>query len=349
LQEMDVVIAGNGRPLRDARALTDAIQATGVGKPLVLTILRDGRAQEITLVPGPRRPESNREFYEHLDRRIAAETKAGDTAVAAGTRLEAFSHYVRALQFLHEKNSEDEQDLQINGLLVKLAALQAQMRVPAEADRHNRRAIAILQSARTPEDNDRAYHAFNDALFDAPWIPDLWLNAGLVLEKAGYPEGARIYLRRAVLLDPEGPDAPAIRRQIAALDVLVEERRPWLAYVGTYTFANKTQERITLRGRDLVVTSVSGSTEGSGRNDKPGDVLARATINGRSSGIGKWTDRPVNPNEVRCFGAVNDKDAEFRIEDRKLVIMVTQRTFVGATCEITARNPVSQRRYGAGN
>jgi len=349
LKEDDIVVAGNGRPLRDSKAFVDAIAATGIGKPLALTLLRDGRMEEITLVPGERRAQSNREFYENIDRRIAEETRAGDTASGAGQLAEAFGHYVRALQFLHEKNNAEEEELKINGILVKLAALrpQVRVRVPAEADRHNRRAILLLQQARTAEDNDRAYHAFNDALFDAPWIPDLWLNAGLVAEKAGYPEGARSYLRRALLLDPEGADGPAIRQKIAALDLLIEERRPWLAYTGTYTRADKTQERVELRGRELSVISVTGATEGNGRRDKAGDILARGTINGRSSGIGKWTDRPSNPNEIRCFGAVNDKDAEFRIEERVLSIIVTQRMFIGSTCEITQRNPVAQRRYGA--
>lgn len=349
LREHDVVLTANARPVRTSEELVRAIQEAGIGGTLALVILRDGQRQDIALYPRLRDDGFDKALADHVRLRTGEELRLGDAAAAAGQRLAAVSHYTRALQFLFPRTTDDAADDQINGILVRLAsAMQGmQLGVPAEADRHNRRAIAMLQDARTPEDNDRAYYAFNDAAYDAPWIADLWLNAGLVLEKAGYPESARKYLRRSLLLRPGGADEPAIRQKIAALDVLAEDTRPWRRFAQTWSYEDGHKEEVVIRGRDFVLRAASPSAAQSARRDRTGDVIARGSIGRGQRFAGKWIFRPSDEDERRCFGAEYEADAEFTLEpDGRLFITVASLSYLKQSCEVTKRDRVVVRRIG---
>lgn len=356
LREGDIVLTIGGRATPTPETLVEAIQAVGVNKPAAIVALRDGQPLTLEAVTGAQSPEAVQQYVNGAMRRLSDSEQAASAAEAAGDRALAFRHNVKALQFIWLAAEQAgvarsiNADGRIDAALVRLAALLPSIpppRVPAEADRHNRRAIALLQASAGEADNERAARAFADAIYEAPWIADLWLNAGLVLEKSGSGEAARSHLRRYIMLNPQAPEVPAVRQKIAALELLAEEQAPWRPFVNTYTHATQAVERITLVGRELVLSSVSGATPQHNRRDKAGDVVARATIRGKAM-PGKWISRSPDPDEIRCFGAVYDNDAEFVIENQQLVIYINNPRYQPSTCTILDRTRIAVRRFNPG-
>ncbi len=343
LLEGDIVVAANATPMLTAEDFGRAIQRQSIGTGLDLAVLREGQRQELRVTPRAYTEAASAAYQDHLGLRIRSEEQQGDADTAAGSRQAAFQHYTRALQLLYHAGPAPQNENRFNSLLMRLMSVrQAGLRLPDETQRHYRRAMAVLEQARDERDNERARQSFVDALYHAPWVPELWLNAGLVSEKAGDPEAARRYLRRVLLLDPEGSEGAAVRQKLATLELLIEDRRPWQPYAATYPFDDKRQETITLRGRQLELRSVTGSVAGSDRKDKAGDLIAYGTIRpGGQRFTGKWIFRPSDESNIRCFAAEYDTDAEFAIDPttQMLVVSVTSSNFMRDSCQVTARNP----------
>ncbi len=220
LREGDIVVLAGGRAVGTAEALVETIQANGAGKPMIWVFLRDGQRREAVVTPRLRGAAADQILAEHITTRIAEEESLGDSLAAAGQRVTAFSHYVRALQLLYYSPARSDTESRGNSLLTRMVLVRPpQLLVPSEAQRHRARAQTISESARSVEDHARARAAFVDALYHAPWLPDLWRNAGLAAEKAGDAEGARRYLRRALMLNPEGPDSETLRQHLSTLGV----------------------------------------------------------------------------------------------------------------------------------
>jgi len=212
--------------------------------------------------------------------------------------------------------------------MVQLAEILPKLRpappVPHEAERHNQRAVAILKDAAGDDDIDKASNEFGWALYEAPWLPDLYLNYALTLEKAGYPEAAIGELRRYLLLKPNGGDADQVKQKIAELEVLAEERKPWLPFATPFPIADGSSGSVTLRGRKLVIRVVNHADQGQSA-EAGDDIFLSATIHGNRL-EGKAFVHPHAPltepfsrkdpdGWIRCFGSgVMALDAEGEIQ-----------------------------------
>src|SRR6185437_6846244 len=198
--------------------------------------------------------------------------------------------------------------------------------IPSEAERHNERAVSILKGATNDDDIDKASHEFGEAVVEAPWVPDLYLNLALSYDKAGYPEWANQYLRSYLLLNPTARDADQIKQKIAELEVLAEERKPWLPFTTTTPFTNAdgSNQSVTLRGRKLVMRVVNNSDQGQSA-EAGDDIFLSATIHGNRF-EGKAFVHPHAPltepfsrkdpdGWIRCYGSgVMALDAEGEIQ-----------------------------------
>lgn len=200
LREGDIVILAGGRQVASAEALVETVQANGAGKPMIWTFLRDGQRRDVPVTPRLRGAAVDQILADHVVARIAEEESLGDSFAATGQRVSEFSHYVRALQLLYYSPARSDTESRSASLLTRMILVRPpELRVPAEAQRHRARA------------------AFIDALYHAPWLPELWHSAGLAAEKAGGVEDARRYLRRALMLSPDGPNSEAIRQRLSTL------------------------------------------------------------------------------------------------------------------------------------
>lgn len=218
LREGDIVVLAGGRQVASAEALVETVQANGAGRPMIWTFLRDGQRREVAVTPRLRGAAADRILADHVIARIAEEESLGDSFAAAGQRVTAFSHYVRALQLLYYSPPRSDTESRSSSLLTRMILVRPpELRISDEAQRHRARAQTIEESARSAEDHERARAAFVDALYHAPWLPELWHSAGLAAEKAGDAEGARRYLRRALMLGPDGANSEAIRQRLATL------------------------------------------------------------------------------------------------------------------------------------
>ncbi len=218
LREGDIVLLAGGRAVSTAEALVETVQANGAGKPMIWVYLRDGQRRETVVTPRLRGAAVDQILAEHVITRIAEEESLGDSLAAAGQRVTAFSHYVRALQLLYYSPARGDTESRGNSLLTRMVLVRPpQLLIPGEAQRHRARAQTITESARSQADHERARAAFVEALYHAPWLADLWRSAGLAAEKANDAEGARRYLRRALMLNPEGPDSETLRQHLSTL------------------------------------------------------------------------------------------------------------------------------------
>jgi hypothetical protein len=210
--------------------------------------------------------------------------------------------------------------------LIQLAEILPKLRpapaVPREAERHNERGVIMLKNAASDEDIDKAASEFSFAIYEAPWLPDLYLNRALTLEKGGFTEWAVTTLRDYLLLKPNGGEAEQVRRKLTELEVLAEERKPWLPFVGSGTAQDGSGVSVTLRGRKFVVRVTNNA--GANQQAKLGDIVLSASIDGTHFN-GKVLLRPNAPNAIarpadppswiRCFGpGVMELDAEGAIE-----------------------------------
>lgn len=352
LHEGDVIVTMSGKSTQANVAAAQIIKTAAPGSIFSLDFIRAGSRQttvvKTKLYPGDGMAKAL------LNERLRAERQSARDAETGGDFASSFIADVKAYRTLYQEVTSrwldyDAADPQIDALVAHMATLSPKLpnrpAVSAEALRQNRRARALLDSATSDEDYDKVYQAFANALFEAPWLADLWLNAGLVVEKGGYPEAAKRDLQRYLVLNPGAPDAEAVRQRMAALDVAAEERKPWLRYTGTVTYDNGSSELVALRGRTLTVSLAGGAIPGS--TNKPGDLIFRGTIHGRQF-EGKGIVRPADPNAIRCLSSQIEQDAEGTIEaDGLFVVREKGVTFDNASCAHTAETWDIVRRYRA--
>lgn len=320
LRENDIVLTVAGKETASANDFAQAVTKAGPAAVIPVVFLRDGQAHTASVALVPRPPDADARYTAYADTQMKRAQQAGLDAEKAGDPRAAFAHDLRALRMAYYVFFDDpaEATRVYDEVLARIGALLPALRsrpaIPSEADRHNRRALAMLQSAASDDDNDRAAAEFGDAIYEAPWVADLYLNVALVSEKAGNAEDAARTLRRYLLLDPAARNDDKIKQKLAALDVLIDERKPWLPFVGTSRRTNGAVLALTLRGRNLTVTELQAPNPPN-EDDiaKAGDVLARGTIHGRQF-IGKTIDRPTNAALIRCFGAEYELDAEGTID-----------------------------------
>jgi tetratricopeptide (TPR) repeat protein len=339
LREGDVIVAINGTPTISAQDANKAFvaAAANVGSTQTITIIRDGRRETATATMVARPTNDGALNIEAYRTRLAPEE---DAVRSANDAADAIRHYGRAYQFLTGIEARDKCDSafieqKVSEIIANLGDLlrrAAPPPTPSEADRYNQRAIAIMKNAKTDEDNDRASTELWRAVYEAPWIADLWLNLGLVYEKAGYVESVIVDLKRYLTLRPAAPDAAAIRQKLTELELLAEERKPWLRYAGNYD-----TDVVQLRGRNLTIRARIDSPTDNERRDRAGDLIARGTISGRQFD-GIWMTRSAKPDVVRCFGNEFEQIARVEFQNDQLVLSAYSQNYTLSTCAITTRS-----------
>ena len=153
-------------------------------------------------------------------------------------------------------------------------------------------------------------------------------------------------LHRYLLLAPGARDAAAVKQKLTALELLANERRPWLPFLSSYNGADGEVTKVTLRGRSLAIIVVT--PERSVRHDyTPGDTVFHGTIHG-SDVQGKWVMRRKDPLLVKCLGAVSEYDANGHAGPDALTIRAfTNVRFDTSSCEITSQEWQVAGRYPA--
>lgn len=124
----------------------------------------------------------------------------------------------------------------------------AETAVPEKAERFLARGTAAIKAAETPEDFRAAAAEFRKAAEAAPSWPDPYYNAGVALEKAGDPAGARDAFQKYLKLAPNAPDAKQVRNRVYELEFLAEKQDKQKAQVADKKVA-----------RDRLVKSLEGA------------------------------------------------------------------------------------------
>jgi hypothetical protein len=152
---------------------------------------------------------------------IDAAAQEGDAALAAGKGRIALAAYGRALS---GPWSDDETSRRIRNTGLKLVGEHPEYAppVPEEARMHMVRAQAILKDSTEFEAYDEALGEMGAAAGVAPWWSDIYYNAALVAEKAGYVDDAIGGLKAYLLANPRASDARAVQDKIYALEVKQE-------------------------------------------------------------------------------------------------------------------------------
>lgn len=354
LRPGDIILRIGNRGTSTDQDTTAAIDAAGVNVTVPVTILRDNRLQTFEVTTAVRTAAVDSSYPLRLAERIQAERQAEADAERTGDLRAAFDHEVMAYRLVTlydryypqaaaaaEPGVQDHLAGDISRLAALLPRLSPPPPVPSEADRHNRRAIAMVKSATSDADNDRAMREFWAAQYEAPWIPDLYLNAGLTGATAGLPENALYDLRRYLILAPNAADASSVRQKIAELEVLAEERRPWLPYLTSWNMEKGGVETLTLRGRELTLIAGAGEQ----LPYRPGEAICRGTISDRT--FHGTCHQPTQGDETRCLGPVLSYDAEGGI-DANNTLVIRARSDVNyslETCAITRQDWQTYRTF----
>jgi hypothetical protein len=316
-------VAADGEFFSAARGLFQILTPASPGAVVPVSLIRDGQRQSLSVTLAPRPPTLDGHNHDELVARIKAEQQAALGADKAGDRRHAFDHYVKALRLpmLEAWYYPDNVGLifsdNVEHVGEILGALQPQPAIPGDAARHNRRAVALLKSAAGDADNDRASNEFGYAIYEAPWVADLYLDLGLVEAQAGTPESATLDFRRYLLLNPKARDSTEIEQKITDLELQAEERKPWLRFVNLWQMENGGAERVTLRGRKLVL-AVDKPTPKTA--EQPGDIVCSGTIHDRDF-HGTCNFWPTTPEAIACLGAKRAYDADGRIEDDNTLVL----------------------------
>jgi tetratricopeptide (TPR) repeat protein len=141
----------------------------------------------------------------------------GESAESKGRLPEALSDYLSAIKALPPGQAV-EIEYQLRERIVHLVA---RMNPPPELPEEYRREMTIgltaVKEARNPGDYRQALDHFVAAADAAPWEPQPYYNLGLVWKELGDNAAAVRYYELCLLAEPDGPDAPKARQQIAGL------------------------------------------------------------------------------------------------------------------------------------
>lgn len=326
LQAGDLILSMNGKPTAISE-VGQTITATPPNTTVPVVLLRGGGRMTLDVQLGERPANYLSLENDALVAAIQQEHRAADASETAGDTQAAFDHYVRGLQhaLLHSwafnANIEQMWTSDVTHLAALLPKLRQPPVTPSEANRRNRRALAILKDASSDTDNDRAASELWFAIYEAPWIADLYLNRGLVLGKAGYPDAGAINFRRYLVLNPGAADRDSVQNKIAELEVLADEQKPWQRFAGQRDMPNGGKEAVGLRHDQLFITAV---TEPPNARYKAGDVLCRGTFHGTQfNGKCLWRPDPTGENreaQARCLGASTEYNARGTIQGDTLTV-----------------------------
>lgn len=339
LKEDDIIITFAGQPAESTDQVIKVIAAGGVNAIVAMTLLRNGQVIDASVTTQARPADYAQRVNSDRIAMAKAQADQASQAEGKGDTQTAFDHDVRALRYLWEMTDQAASQLD-DAVFVQMATMLTLLPhppgIPAEADRHNRRGLAILQGAKTGDDFDQAAAEFASAIEEAPWLPDLYINAALAFEKAGSAQAALTNYRRYLQVNPRTRDADAVKQKIAGLEPLAEEQAPWLPFVGRKSSSDGWVFDNRLRNHTFSSTVVAAP----GSDYLVGEVIVSGTIRG-SSFQGKETIRSPDEANVKCFGTEHQIDASGAIDSsgRKVVINAPVIHFNTDTCQQTRVEP----------
>lgn len=356
IRQGDVILSANGKPTPDVTSLFGAYTGLEPGRSVPFVLLR-GRDRLTVDVTFAARPADG----DKLSARALAACIADGEALVANTMKSgdypaAFEHNVWTARCANSADDGKEYLKDLVAFVEIVPKLRSPPKIPSEAERHNLRAVAMLKDAETAADFDKATGEFGAAIYEAPWVPDLYLNRALASEKAGSPEWAISDFKRYQLLNPAGSQTPQVMKKMTELEVLAQERKPWLPFLGTVSFQGGAAVSLELRGRKLVVRVANNL----GKNEKAqiGDVIYTGTIHGTEF-EGKVFVRPNAPNvlssatepesSARCFGLEQQNDAQAAIEPdgAHLAFKAKSAVYDRQTCVASSAQWMAAARFSA--
>jgi len=156
---------------------------------------------------------------------LNSEERLAEAAERSGQPREALQHYLNALQDLPLLPPSDV-DQELRRRIIRLVlTLNPPPALPEEARRHSAFAATALKLAeQDPSQLNKALDESLQVLRIAPWQPNAYFNAGLILEKLQrYPEAIRC-LKLYLLAVANAADADAIQQKIYSLEYLAKHQ-----------------------------------------------------------------------------------------------------------------------------
>jgi tetratricopeptide (TPR) repeat protein len=156
---------------------------------------------------------------------LNSQERLAEAAERSGQPREALQHYLSALQDLPLLPPSDV-DQELRRRIIRLVlTLNPPPALPEEARRHSAFAATALKLAeKDPSQLNKALDESLQVLRIAPWQPNAYFNAGLILEKLQrYPEAMRC-LKLYLLAAPNAADADAVQQKIYSLEYLAKQQ-----------------------------------------------------------------------------------------------------------------------------
>ena len=256
---------------------------------------------------------------------VCAAARAQDPAALAqeaeraGNTREAVRQYALVLQASKPYTPEERE---IVSKIVALAAtLDPKPARSEEAERHFVRGNVLAKEAKNANDYNSAMWELWQAIRAAPWWADPYVNFALVAEQARQPSPAVVTLRWYLVLNPNAPDAAAVRQKSYALEVAAENEVKQRAFnarwngnwaVGPLTLVNSR----TLNGNTTRETSQGPVFALQiGTLDDELAAAAGSTLVLRLGGIKElWLAEAVDENRIRFVAPpgwkINENDPQ---------------------------------------
>ncbi len=349
VREGDQILTVAGHPVTTGEELLAVMRQSKPDEMVPVVLMRGEEHVELKAKLGRRPPEAEyaRAWRDFANQRSAQELAAAAEAERAGDHGAALAHGAQAARAAFESSSVAAANEALAQIGATLQAARASPPVPPEAERRNQRALAILRNASADSDNDRAAAEFGAAIYAAPWLADLYLNRGLVLARAGFPQAAATSLRQYLLLNPHAADAASVRGKIAELEVASEDQTPWLAFVSDWSVQQGGTIRMSLRGHTLTAYVLTPQPD---TDQKPGDRICWGTVHGMRF-EGRCTFWFSTDAAKTCFGSKREYEADGGITGNELQLdTITNLNFNTATCAInteTRGHRIWLRKRGA--
>ncbi|MBI4348960.1 MAG: ankyrin repeat domain-containing protein [Elusimicrobia bacterium] len=155
---------------------------------------------------------------------IEAHEKRGDTLREQNRTEQALEAYTDALSAVPPGGGTQPRIIALRDKTVRFCAgLSSRPAVSEKARANGARGQAFIKLAKGPEDYNAAASALAQAISAAPCWADAYYNLALVAEKLGHFDTAIRALNWNLALEPDSPDAGAVRQKLAEVEVAKEQ------------------------------------------------------------------------------------------------------------------------------
>ncbi|HSR10662.1 MAG TPA: tetratricopeptide repeat protein [Thermodesulfobacteriota bacterium] len=201
--------------------------------------------------------DARRQAEQARDARVRAAVTACSDSAAQGDLDAALLRCQGALKDIQRYSDQDQQ---VREMIIKIArAMPSPPATPEETVRFMARGEAKLKMGGAGS-YEGAANEMEQAVSNAPWLADAYLNLGIVQEKAEMFGKAIRNFRLYLLASPESPNAKAVQAKIYALEVSQEEQAKMQSLAGVWRSGAGNAYKATLEGRRIKING-SGSLQ----------------------------------------------------------------------------------------